>query len=95
MRILSISFWMGSLVSLIMGFYKMFVYTNYDSSEYPTLAQDNVNAYVGGDAYNYIINGTYTIAYFTLFGALLLGGFIVEILRVIKIKQTEKTTIEG
>ncbi|GAK03885.1 hypothetical protein JCM19037_2243 [Geomicrobium sp. JCM 19037] len=25
-----------------------------------------MNAYVGGDAYNYIINGTHTIAYFVL-----------------------------
>ena len=36
-------------------------YTNYYNSDtYPEL---NRNAYVGGDAYNYIINGTYFTAY--------------------------------
>lgn len=35
----------------------------YNSENYTSL---NENAYVGGDAYNYIINGTYFTAYFTL-----------------------------
>ena len=54
----------GALSSIGMGFYKMFFYTNYSESEY--LSNYNVNAYVGGDAYNYIINGTYTTSYFVL-----------------------------
>ncbi len=33
--------------------------TNYYNSDYSML---NKNAYVGGDAYNYIINGTYAAA---------------------------------
>jgi hypothetical protein len=33
------------------------------SENYPSI---NVNAYVGGDAYNYIINGTYATAFFVL-----------------------------
>ena len=33
-----------------------------------------VNAYVGGDAYNYIINAGYAAAWFVLFGALLLAS---------------------
>lgn len=37
--------------------------TNYYNSDYSML---NKNAYVGGDAYNYIINGTYAAAYFVL-----------------------------
>lgn len=38
--------------------------TNYYNSEnYPSL---NKNAYVGGDAYNYIINGNYATAFFVL-----------------------------
>ena len=47
-------------------------YTNYFNSEkYMSL---NVNAYVGGDAYNYIINGTY----FTGFSVLGIGFYIIS-----------------
>lgn len=45
-------------ILLCLGFYKMYCYSNTDYSY--------VNAYVGGDCYNYIINGTYAIAYFVL-----------------------------
>ena len=41
---------------------------NYYNSEYSI--SKNVNAYVGGDAYNYIINGTYFSGYFSLGGAM-------------------------
>lgn len=42
-------------------FYKAYdVKHNYRNTEYSSL---NENAYVGGDAYNYIINGTYFTAY--------------------------------
>lgn len=51
------------------GFHKMFVYK---SSE--ILTSTNVNSYVGGDAYNYIINGNYTTAYFVLAGVFVLIG---------------------
>ncbi len=43
------------------GFYKLFAYENPESG-YGTM----INAYVGGDAYNYIINANYASAYFTL-----------------------------
>lgn len=43
------------------GFNKMFVYENYNS-----YTIESVNAYVGEDAYNYIINANYTTAYFIL-----------------------------
>lgn len=36
-------------------------------------SENNVNAYVGGDAYNYIINGTY----FTAYSVLGVGAFII------------------
>lgn len=45
-----------SLICIFVGFYKMYIYDEY---EY-------INAYVGGDAYNYIINGTYAVAFFVL-----------------------------
>lgn len=44
------------------GFYKLFVYKNPDDS----YLEDSVNSYVGGDAYNYIINANYTTSYFVL-----------------------------
>lgn len=47
--------------TLYKGFDKML---NYDSGDY--YPYKYVNAYVGGDAYNYIINGTYATAYFVL-----------------------------
>lgn len=47
-----------------LGFYKMFVYENPKNSYFST--KEPVNAYVGGDAYNYIINSNYATAYFTL-----------------------------
>lgn len=58
----------GAIVSLICGcftFYKgIDKMVNYDSGDYyPYKA---ANAYVGGDAYNYIINGTYATAFFVL-----------------------------
>ena len=43
------------------GLNKMFRYDSGDS--YP---HNYVNAYVGGDAYNYIINGNYATAFFVL-----------------------------
>lgn len=54
----------GAIISIGMGFYKMFVYENADEDSY--FSSENVNAYVGGDAYNYIINGTYATSYFVL-----------------------------
>lgn len=45
------------------GFYKIFFYTNFET---PILSKQNVNAYVGGDAYNYIINASYSTSYFVL-----------------------------
>lgn len=49
-------------------------YTNYYSSE--TYSRRNINAYVGGDAYNYIINGTYFTAFSTLCGFTGLGALL-------------------
>ena len=50
--------------------------TNYYNSEYSSRL---VNAYVGGDAYNYIINGTYATAFFVLTAMFVLAavGFII------------------
>lgn len=53
-----------SLKCLMDGFNYKNEYIN--SEDYPSM---NVNAYVGGDAYNYIINGTYFTGYMVLGGS--------------------------
>ena len=59
----------------------------YNSENFPIL---NKNAYVGGDAYNYIINGTYFTGYAVIASATLLGGIVLivhSVLLIIKIKE--------
>lgn len=58
--IASVSY-MVSIVCISFGFYKMFVYENPES-----YVIESKNTYVGGDAYNYIINANYTTSYFIL-----------------------------
>ena len=50
--------------------------SNYRSSEYHSLS---VNAYVGGDAYNYIINGNYATGFFVLSMGLFISGTLCVI----------------
>lgn len=76
---LSIAMIVSSIVALGMGFYKMFVYKSSES-----IYGEKTNAYVGGDAYNYIINGTYATGYFVLFGALLISGLLIELILSIR-----------
>lgn len=47
---------------------------HYNNSDYSFLSK---NAYVGGDAYNYIINGTYFTSYSTIASASLICGTIL------------------
>lgn len=57
----------GVIISLCVGFYKMFVYQNNNDDEmYFSDYEESINAYVGGDAYNFIINASYSTAYFVL-----------------------------
>ncbi len=44
-------FYLGATALIVKGLYQMFAYKNTTSAY-----EDNVNAYVGGDAYNYMIN---------------------------------------
>ena len=65
------------------------VKNEYYNSEYSTL---NKNAYVNGDAYNYIINGTYFTGYSVIASAMLICGMILisnSIVITIKIKEYE------
>lgn len=52
------------ITSVFFGYKGWFHLTQYDSGDYYPYKM--VNAYVGGDAYNYIINGTYATSYFVL-----------------------------
>jgi len=49
-------------IFIAIGFFKLWVYQNPEYS----WEGDLINAYVGGDAYNFIINANYAVAYFTL-----------------------------
>lgn len=48
------------------GFYKKNSYSNPDSDSAYSYSTQYTNSYVGGDAYNYIINGTYFTGYVVL-----------------------------
>lgn len=78
LTILAIGFFIVSVVMLSKGINKMTVY-NY--SEYSYVSE---NAYVGGDAYNYIINGTYSTSFFVLFSGFFIGGMICVVTAVIR-----------
>lgn len=60
-KTLSVLSLLCGIVTFALGIYKMFWYENPESS-----ILRSVNAYVGGDAYNYIINGAYATAFFVL-----------------------------
>ena len=65
-------FFILSAIFLGIGFYKLWAY---DDSTYSP-----VNKYVGGDAYNYIINSNLATAYFTvaiLFTLIALGFLLI------------------
>lgn len=70
-------------IFVVIGFYKMWAYDN--GEKYP---YDIVNAYVGGDAYNYIINANYAIAYFVLALTLVLIGSTFAIVKAITAKES-------
>ena len=72
-------------ITFYMGVDKMI---HYNSGEfYPYEA---INAYVGGDAYNYIINGTYATAYFVLTMMFVLSAIGVEIINYISKEKINK-----
>ena len=92
-----------SIVSIIAGIFFLYrgydVKNNYYSSEY--YSSLNTNAYVGGDAYNYIINGNYFTGYMVIGGICILIGFIsmaaasvIDRLEKIALKVKDTKTIE-
>ena len=80
-------------VFLIRGFYTKDVYANYSNSDYYYDNEDHINAYVGGDAYKFIINGTYFAGFMALSGTLYIcsaGLFCTSILVGLYIKEEPK-----
>ncbi|MGI2750929.1 hypothetical protein ACRS52_20260 [Bacillus cytotoxicus] len=82
----AVIFYIHSAVLLYMGIDRIEGY--YMASEYSEL---NKHAYVGGDAYNYIINSNLLTAYFVLSAAFFIAGtlFIATgaIIKALKEKQ--------
>lgn len=89
--IIAVCFYILSAIALYKGYDKV---TNYQSSEYYSL---NVNAYVGGDAYNYIINSNYATGYYVLsMGTLLTGTlFVLTGLLIKEMREEPKDVIES
>ncbi len=69
--VIAVVLYIVSGIMLYKGYDKM---TNYYNSEYTT--SNNVNSYVGGDAYNYIINGNYATGFFVLSMGFMVAGTI-------------------
>lgn len=67
-------FYVGAVIFVGLGFYKMFVYQK------GVFADDSINAYVGGDAFNYIINAIYAGDYFILALLCVFIGAVIQIL---------------
>lgn len=67
------------------GLDKMFRYDSGDS--YP---HKYVNAYVGGDAYNYIINGTYATAFFVLTAMFVLAAIGLVVVHYVSKKAVSE-----
>ena len=61
--------------------------TNYYNSE--SYSYLNKNAYVGGDAYNYIINGTHATAFFVLTTMFVLAAIGLMILHYVSQNQNQ------
>ena len=78
--IIAIILFLLSISCIGMGFNKMLNYRNSNTSYY----SKSVNAYVGGDAYNYIINGNYATAHFVLAVLFAILGIGVLVLAYLK-----------
>lgn len=67
----------GFVAGAIYFFYKAYDrIVNYANPEYPTSNDDLLNVHVGGDAYNYIINGTHA----TVFALIAIGFMLASLM---------------
>ncbi|WP_052344246.1 hypothetical protein [Bacillus ndiopicus] len=84
MKVLSTTSLIASIIFFIMGFYRLVFYSNpgFASSESRHLESTghvSFNAWVGGDAFNYIINAAQATAYFVLFGVFYITFVLIKI----------------
>lgn len=82
-------FFLMSIIMIGMGIYKYVAYSNPEYGE-------TTNAYVGGDAYNYIINANYTTGFYvlaTMFALIGIGCIIIYYLA--KIDRKTKGERQG
>lgn len=90
-KVFAVLFFIVAVVMAYKGYDKIANYENSDS-----YYSDNHNAYVGGDAYNYIINGNYATGYFVLCVGFMLAGIscvgISSIVSVIAEKEVVQCT---
>ena len=70
-------FFIAGVILCGIGFYKKDFYSYYKSYSYSS--SNYVNAYVGNDADNYIINASYFAGYVSLGGSLLVLGGLFSI----------------
>ena len=85
-KILSVVFIILGVVLLYIGFSKI---NKYENPEYSW--EESINAYVGGDAYNYIINGTYFTSYSVMgTGSLIIASIMGGITIYLSIKSDEE-----
>lgn len=92
MRFLSVTSFIGAVVSSFYGFYRLFVYQA--PGDY-SFSKPAANYHVGGDAYNLIINGNHATAFFVLALALVTLGLGIEIILAIKSLNPESETQES
>lgn len=71
LKVVAVIMFIIACIMLYKGYDKMTNYYNPDS-----IYLDSVNSYVGGDAYNYIINGNYATGFFVLAIGSAISGFI-------------------
>ena len=83
-----------TIIGIIMLFVAFYKITAYENPEYSW--ETNVNSYVGGDAYNYIINGTYFTGYAVMgTGSLIIASIMGGINICLSVQSDKETyTIE-
>lgn len=86
-KLFSILFYFSAVIFVIVGFYKMH---RYDNSEYSI---EKINVYVGGDAYNYIINANYATAYFVLALIFVILGSVMLIIEYVHQTKSAMTNL--
>lgn len=84
---MALALYVVAAVLIFMGIDKYMNYDNVGSDSLEYLTRESVNAYVGGDAYNFIINGTYMTGFFTLAAGLIVSATILVALHVLTRKE--------